>query len=147
MDITGNGLVVGGGKYLSILLEAKPPMKLTNYPGNGIGKATAILLAREGAAGVLIGDLYLDAANSVADECRAVATNKDFRAEGISVDVTHEYSVRRMFKRMVELFERIDYCVNCAGVSAIANPIHSILAFLTGASLRSEPSNQPTSHP
>ncbi|KAF2177783.1 NAD(P)-binding protein [Zopfia rhizophila CBS 207.26] len=98
MDITGNGLIVGGG--------------------NGIGKACAILLAREGAAGVLIGDIDIDAANSVAAECQAVATNNQFRAEGIRVDVTHEYSVRRMFKRMVELFERVDYCVNCAGIGA-----------------------------
>ncbi|KAH7383970.1 putative short-chain dehydrogenase [Pyrenochaeta sp. MPI-SDFR-AT-0127] len=98
MNVTGSGLIVGGG--------------------NGIGKACAILLALEGAAGVLIGDIDIEAANRVAAECQAVATNTHFRAEGIRVDVTHEYSVKRMFKRMLELFDRIDYCVNCAGIGA-----------------------------
>lgn len=117
MDIDGNGLIVGGGEYPLGCVEPR----LTDYLANGIGKACALLLAKEGAAGVLVGDLDIAAAEAVAAECRTVATNKDFRAEGIQVDVTHEYSVRRMFNRMVELFERLDYCVNCAGVSGVGS--------------------------
>lgn len=111
--------------------------------GNGIGKASAILLAREGAAGVLIGDIDVEAANRVAAECRAVATNSQFRAEGIQIDVTHEYSVRRVFKRMVELFERVDYCVNCAGVSSARS---QLTILFDRRSSRSELKNQPTLH-
>jgi NAD(P)-dependent dehydrogenase (short-subunit alcohol dehydrogenase family) len=118
---------------------------LTAAIGNGIGKACALLLAREGATGILVADIDIDAANSVATECQAVATNSQFRAEGIQVDVTHEYSVRRVFKRMVELFERLDYCVNCAGVSCVK--IFTSYLFLTSSSTRLGLKNQPISHP
>ncbi|ORY71074.1 uncharacterized protein BCR38DRAFT_462356 [Pseudomassariella vexata] len=97
MDISGNALVIGGG---------------------GIGRACAILLAREGASGVMIGDLDLEAARKVVDECFAVATNSGFRAESAQVDVSKEDSVSNIFDRMVDVFGRVDYSVNCAGVGA-----------------------------
>ena len=95
-------------------------------------------------------DLDLDAAIAVAAKCQAVATNKTFRAEGIQVDVTHEYSVRRIFKHMVALFGRVDYCVNCAGVSTAALPVSRAArpprnSMINPLSPRSEPSNPPTS--
>lgn len=85
--------------------------------GSGIGKACAIGLAKEGAAGILIGDINVEAATSTVAECQAVATNSSFRAEAVKIDVTDESSVRNCFSRAVELFERIDYAVSCAGVS------------------------------
>lgn len=93
-------------------------IKLTRFSilGSGIGKACAIGLAKEGAAGVLIGDINLDAATKIVAEAQAVATNSSFRAEAVKIDVTDEESVRDYFKRAVELFERIDYVVSCVGV-------------------------------
>jgi NAD(P)-dependent dehydrogenase (short-subunit alcohol dehydrogenase family) len=35
----------------------------------------------------------------------------------MQVDVTAEKSVTRAMEHMVQTFGRIDYCVNCAGVS------------------------------
>ncbi|ROT38903.1 NAD(P)-binding protein [Sodiomyces alkalinus F11] len=98
MDISGNALVVGGG--------------------SGIGRACAILFAKEGAAGVLVADVNLEAATEVAAECRAAATNEQFRAVAVHVDITQEDSVRTVMALMAEIFGRMEYCVNCAGIGA-----------------------------
>ncbi|KAI1470381.1 NAD(P)-binding protein [Daldinia caldariorum] len=84
--------------------------------GSGIGRACALLFAKEGAAGVMVADLAVDAANDVVAECKAVATNSQFQAEAIQVDITQEDSVRRLMGRMIDVFKRMDYCVNCAGI-------------------------------
>jgi len=86
--------------------------------GGGIGKACALLFAKEGAAGVMVADLDADAASNVAAECRAVAINVEFRVEQVHVDVTLEASVQHATAQTVQAFGRIDYCVNCAGVSS-----------------------------
>lgn len=90
---------------------------LTDLTGSGIGRACALLFAKEGASGVLVADLDVDSATEAVAECKAVATNSRFHAEAIEVDITREDAVRRLMNRMVEAFGRIDYCVNCAGVS------------------------------
>ncbi|KAI1474621.1 hypothetical protein K445DRAFT_305036 [Daldinia sp. EC12] len=96
MDISGRALVVGGG--------------------SGIGRACALLFAKEGAAGVMVADIAIDAAADVVAECKAVATNSQFQAEAIQVDITEEDSVRGLMAQMIHVFKRMDYCVNCAGI-------------------------------
>ncbi|GAP88226.1 putative NAD -binding protein [Rosellinia necatrix] len=96
MDISGYALVVGGG--------------------SGIGRACALLLAKEGAAGVMIGDIAFEAATNVVAECETLATNSSFRAGAVRIDVTSEDSVRDAFQQTVDIFDRIDYCVNSAGI-------------------------------
>ena len=65
----------------------------------------------------MIADLDEDAANKVVAECKAVATNAEFRIEQVHVDVTHEASVEHATAQTMQAFGRIDYCVNSAGVS------------------------------
>ncbi|KAI1125349.1 NAD(P)-binding protein [Nemania abortiva] len=98
MDIKGNALVVGGG--------------------GGIGKACAILLAKEGAAGVFIADLDFRAACETLTECQAITTSTGFKGKAIKIDVTQEDSVQSVFNEMIQELGRIDYCVNCAGIGA-----------------------------
>lgn len=83
-----------------------------------------MLLAKEGASAVIVADLSVDAAKDTVAECQAVATNAQFKGFAIQVDVTKEDSVVRLFGETVKEFGRIDYCVNCAGVSgkSILNP-------------------------
>ena len=76
-----------------------------------------MLLAKEGASGVMVADLAIDAARDTIAECQTIATNTQFQGKTVLVDVTQEGSVRSLFSEMVSAFGRIDYCVNCAGVS------------------------------
>ncbi|CAH0046850.1 unnamed protein product [Clonostachys solani] len=96
MDITGYAYIVGGG--------------------SGIGKDTALAFAKEGAAGVAISDINLDAANEAMKEAKAVATNPNFRELSLHVDVTNEDSVDVGTRQVVDLFGRIDYCLISAGI-------------------------------
>ncbi|KAK8037833.1 2-5-dichloro-2-5-cyclohexadiene-1-4-diol dehydrogenase [Apiospora marii] len=98
MDIRGNVLVVGGG--------------------GGIGRACAVMLAREGASAIVVADLAIEAAETTAVECKAAATRPLFQATSVQIDVSKEDSVRSVFHRMVSDVGRIDYCVNCAGIGA-----------------------------
>lgn len=77
--------------------------------------------AKEGASGVVVADLDLENAGQVATEIRGLATHPEFRVEAIQIDVTSESSVIKKLERVRCLFARIDYCVNCAGVST---PVH-----------------------
>ncbi|KAF2685183.1 NAD(P)-binding protein [Lentithecium fluviatile CBS 122367] len=96
MDITGNAFIVGGG--------------------SGIGRACALGLARDGAAGILVADMNLDSAKAVVEECKGVATAAELRIEAIHVDVALPESVQQATEYMVKTFGRIDYCVNSAGI-------------------------------
>ena len=118
MNITGNAIVVAGGRcLLGITLTTITNIVILTLPGSGIGQACAILLAKEGASGIMVADILLDAARDTVSECQAVATNKSFQGKAFPVDVTQEDSVRSLFNEMTSAFGRIDYCVNCAGVS------------------------------
>lgn len=85
--------------------------------GSGIGKACAHAYSVEGAAGVVFADIDKAAAEKAALASRALATNEKYRFLVVRVDVTDEHSVEEMIATMVLEFGRIDYAVNCAGVS------------------------------
>ena len=76
-----------------------------------------MLLAKEGASTVMVADLAVDAARDTVAECQAVATNTKFKGFAMEVDVTKEDSVVGLFGKTAKELGRIDYCVNCAGVS------------------------------
>jgi hypothetical protein len=84
---------------------------------SGIGRASSLALAKEGARGLLVADLNLEGAEKTAADARSVATNSEFQVEAIQIDVAIEDSVDRAIAHMVEKFGRIDYCVHSAGVS------------------------------
>jgi NAD(P)-dependent dehydrogenase (short-subunit alcohol dehydrogenase family) len=68
----------------------------------------------------MVADINLDAANQVAALSQAAATAPGFRAEAVHVDVTVEESVSKAVSHTVKQFGRIDYCINCAGVSGFS---------------------------
>lgn len=86
------------------------------YVGSGIGRACSLAFAKEGAANIMVADLDIAAARRVADETKAAAANPHCKVEASHIDVTSEQSVRDAIKTVSQLFGRIDYCVNCAGV-------------------------------
>ncbi len=78
---------------------------------SGIGRATALLFAREGAA-VVIADISRDAGQRVVDEI----VQSGGRAFFEPVDVTRSVDCRRLTDRALREFGRIDVLFNNAGI-------------------------------
>lgn len=77
----------------------------------GIGRATALMMAREGAK-LLVADLQGEKAQAVATEARALGAD----ALAVEVDVANENSVIQMAKATIERYGRIDILGNIAGI-------------------------------
>jgi 3-oxoacyl-[acyl-carrier protein] reductase len=80
----------------------------------GIGRATSLMLAREGAALLLVGRAA-DALEQLARECRDAGA----RAEILVVDVTSADAGDRVVAACLSAHDRIDALVNNAGTSAV----------------------------
>lgn len=89
---------------------------LVTGAGSGIGRATALLLAREGCIGLALVDMNPTSVAKVKDETEGVATNPEFRALTIVADVRDESSIKSMVAKVAETFGRLDYAANCAGI-------------------------------
>ncbi|KAI0380678.1 NAD(P)-binding protein [Hypomontagnella monticulosa] len=84
--------------------------------GSGISKAICMGFARSGARGLVVADINIESATRTAIESQGVATNPNFRAEAVQINVAEPDSVQNAIDRTVGIFERIDYCVNGAGI-------------------------------
>jgi len=91
-------------------MEFKGKIALVTGAGQGIGKATAFALAREG-AGVACNDLNLDWSESTAREVRTIGP----KAMAIQANVAVEAEVTAMVAKVVEEWGGIDILVNNAG--------------------------------
>jgi 3-oxoacyl-[acyl-carrier protein] reductase len=80
--------------------------------GQGIGAATALKFAREGAI-VAVGDLNAAAVSAVVDSCREIGAD----SVGFTVDVSNRESVEDMVGKVLDQFGRIDVLVNNAGIT------------------------------
>lgn len=78
----------------------------------GIGEATALKFAREGAI-VIICDLKESAIDAVVKQCQAVGA----QAAGFRMDVTQRAEVDAVVAKVMEQFGRIDVLVNNAGIT------------------------------
>lgn len=80
--------------------------------GSGIGRETALRLAKEGAK-VAVVDLRSDAADIVVSEI--VGAGGD--ALAVTADVTNGAQVEQGVAETVTAFKRLDFIVNCAGIA------------------------------
>ena len=78
--------------------------------GSGIGRAACLLFAREGAR-LSVADKRREAAEAVADECKAIGA----KAIAIAADVSRSADARRLVEDTVRAFGRLDVLVNNAG--------------------------------
>jgi NAD(P)-dependent dehydrogenase (short-subunit alcohol dehydrogenase family) len=76
----------------------------------GIGRATALALAQEGAR-VVVSGRRDDAGQALVTELRALGAEAEF----VRADVRHEDDVRNLVDKTVERFGRLDIAVNNAG--------------------------------
>jgi short-subunit dehydrogenase len=79
---------------------------------SGIGRATALELARQGGTLILTARQQ-KALNDVAKEC----TRLGGRAEAVAADVTDEESLREVAQRGLDQFGKVDVWINNAGVT------------------------------
>lgn len=99
MDVSGVALITGGA--------------------SGLGSACARKFALEGATGIAIVDLNLDAAREVKLEAEKIAAAPNFRAEAWKLDVSNETDVECVLNDVQRTFGRVDYVVNSAGIVII----------------------------
>ena len=85
--------------------------------GRGIGRATALAFAREG-ANVVLAARSVSEIEAVADEIRSAGQE----SLPVPTDVSNKSEVESMVKQTLDRFGKVDILVNNAGV-AIHNPI------------------------
>jgi 3-oxoacyl-[acyl-carrier protein] reductase len=97
-------------------MRLKDKVVIITGAGRGIGRATALRFAQEGAY-VVVSDIDLDVAQSVADEINtAFGVNQGVKALPVLVNVADRASVDGMVKKTLEQFGRIDVLINNAGI-------------------------------
>ena len=94
------------------------PVVLVTGALAGIGRATALAFAREGARLVVSGRRD-DAGAALVEELRALGAEAEF----VRADVRREEDVRALVERTVERFGRLDIAVNNAGTEGVKGPI------------------------
>jgi 3-oxoacyl-[acyl-carrier protein] reductase len=79
--------------------------------GQGIGRATAMLFAREGAR-VAVADINEETARSTVEEI----TKEGCAAMAVAVNTADRHSVEMMVKKVLEAYGQIDILINNAGI-------------------------------
>lgn len=87
----------------------------------GLGRATVIRMAEEGAA-VAIADLLAKEAGELADELNG----RGLQACSWPLDVSREADVARVLNEVARRFGRIDILVNNAGVAGVSKPTDQV---------------------
>jgi NAD(P)-dependent dehydrogenase (short-subunit alcohol dehydrogenase family) len=90
----------------------------TPGPGVGTGKATAVVLAREGAS-VLLVDLHPERA----EETRRMIEDEGGKAEVVAADVTKAAEAEAMVAAAVEAFGTLDILVNNIGLASLGTVV------------------------
>ena len=94
------------------------PVVLITGALTGIGRATALAFAREGAR-VAISGRRDEAGQKLAAELQKLGAQAEF----LRADVRHDENVRDLVDRTVARFGRLDVAVNCAGTEGTPGPL------------------------
>src|ERR1700688_3912398 len=99
-------------------ISMNTPVVLITGALTGIGRATALAFAKEGARIVIAGRRDEAGQNLVAELRRL-----DAEAEYVNADVRHEDDVRNLVDKTVACFGRLDVAVNAAGTEGKPGPV------------------------
>src|SRR5713101_9534834 len=94
------------------------PVILITGALTGIGRATAIAFAREGAR-IVISGRHDEQGKSLVAELRKIGQEAEF----VRADVRHEDDVRNLVDKTLERFGRLDAAVNNAGTEGKSGPV------------------------
>jgi NAD(P)-dependent dehydrogenase (short-subunit alcohol dehydrogenase family) len=94
------------------------PVVLITGALTGIGRATALAFAKEGARQIVSGR-HDDAGQALAAELRDLGTEAEF----VRADVRHEDDVRGLVEQTIARFGRLDVAVNNAGTEGKPGPV------------------------
>ena len=94
------------------------PVVLITGALTGIGRATALAFAKEGAR-VVVSGRHDEEGKKLVGEVRKLGAEAEF----IRADVRHEEDVRKLIDKTVERFGRLDVAVNNAGTEGKPGPV------------------------
>ena len=94
------------------------PVVLITGALTGIGRATALAFANEGAR-IVVSGRRDDAGQALVGELRALGAEAEF----IRADVRHENDVQNLVDKTVARFGRLDVAVNNAGTEGTPGPV------------------------
>ena len=94
------------------------PVVLITGALTGIGRATALAFAREGAR-IVVSGRHDEEGKKLVAEIRKLGTEAEF----VRSDVRHEEDVRSLVDKTVERFGRLDVAVNAAGTEGVPGPV------------------------
>ena len=101
--------------------RVKDKVAIVTGGANGIGQATCVLLAQEGAK-VAITDLLDRQGQKLAEEIQS----KGGVAQFWHLDVSQAVEVKQVFAEICDRFGKIDVLVNNAGITGVDKPTHEI---------------------
>jgi NAD(P)-dependent dehydrogenase (short-subunit alcohol dehydrogenase family) len=100
-------------------LEGK--VAIVTGAGDGIGRAIALTLAKEG-ANIVIADINAEKADTVSNEIKSLGR----QSLSIKCDVSDSAGVNQMVNKTVDIFNKIDILVNNAGISHKMTPSENL---------------------
>ncbi|OGO78468.1 MAG: 3-oxoacyl-[acyl-carrier-protein] reductase [Clostridiales bacterium GWB2_37_7] len=94
-------------------MRLKDKIAIITGSARGIGKATAVKFAQEGAK-VVVCDVNIDQVNETVDEIE----NMGYEAVGFKMDVTNRVEIDHVIAATVEKYGKLDCIVNNAGITS-----------------------------
>jgi NAD(P)-dependent dehydrogenase (short-subunit alcohol dehydrogenase family) len=104
-------------------MSTNTPVVLITGALTGIGRATALAFAREG-ANLVVSGRRDEAGQALAAELRALGV----RAEYVRADVRNEADLRNLVDQTLQRFGRLDVAVNNAGTEGQSGPVTDVSA-------------------
>ena len=101
--------------------RVKNKIALITGAGLGIGRSTALLLAKQGAK-IAITDINDTTGEALVEEIKSNGGEAKFW----HLDTTNEENVQKVFSEIAQEFSSIDVLVNNAGIAGVDKPTHEI---------------------